>query len=129
MCTASAQRPSHSAERCSAGRRCSMTRLKAASATPSPKACRRRAVQRPAPSAGSSRGPVPSWSRYSQITGLSNNASPSTVIKAGTFDSGLAASNAGSEAWALVVTRSIWLSISRVIAQAMTLRTNGLVAE
>jgi len=41
----------------------------------------------------------------------------------------LAASNSAGEALALVLTRVIWLSIFRVMAQATTFRTNGLDAE
>ena len=73
-----------------------------------------------------------SWlisSRYSQITGLSNSASPSSVTRQGTRDSGLSATSASGEAWASVATRVIWPSRPCMIAQAMTLRTNGLVGE
>ena len=62
-------------------------------------------------------------SRYSQITGLSNSATPSSVTSAGTFDNGLMATNAGGDALASVVTSSIWPSMPRVMAQARTLRT------
>jgi hypothetical protein len=54
---------------------------------------------------------------------------PSSVTNAGTLDSGLIATNAGSDVLGLVGTSSICRSISRVMAQARTLRTYGLVGE
>ncbi len=63
------------------------------------------------------------------MTGLSNSATPSSVTSAGTFDNGLIATNSGSEAFASVATSSICPSISRMMAQARTLRTYGLVGE
>ena len=94
-----------------------------ASRMPSPIAWYFSARQRAAPCSGNIGDASPTLSRYSQITGLSNNASPSSVTSAGTLDSGLIATNSGRDALASVVTNSICLSISRVIAQARTFRT------
>ena len=58
------------------------------------------------------------------MTGLSNRATPSSVTRQGTFESGFcASSSAGETARGWRATRSIWPSMPRAIAQAMTLRT------
>ena len=93
------------------------------------RACCFSARQRAAPCEGNRGFSFSTVSRYSQITGLSNSASPSSVTRHGTLDSGLAASRSGGEAWGLMVTRSICPSMPRAIAQASTLRTYGLVGE
>ena len=104
-------------------------------AAPRHRGCRRPSPGTSAPASAARHAPgnigsaSPRLSRYSQITGLSNSATPSSVTSAGTFDSGLIATNSGGEALALVGTSSIRPSISRVMAQARTLRTYGLVGE
>ena len=59
---------------------------------------------------------------YSQITGLSNNASPSSVTKVGIFDSGLFDTRSGGDTHGSVPTMVIWPSIPQAMAQAITLR-------
>ena len=63
------------------------------------------------------------------MTGLSNIATPSSVSRQGTLDSGLAAIRAGGDWVATVGISSICSATSRAMAQAITLRTNGLAAE
>ena len=82
----------------------------------------RSARQRAGPGGGNS-DPPPTASRYSQMTGLSNSARPSSVTRHGTRDSGFAASRSGGEACGLVSMRVIWSETPQAKAQAMTLRT------
>ena len=96
---------------------------------PSPSACCFSARQRAPPARGNIGSSSPTLSRNSQITGLSNSASPSTVTRQGTLDSGLAASRPAGDWCGLAGTRVICWSIPRAIAQAITLRTYGLEGE
>ena len=82
----------------------------------------RRPARRRRP-AGNSRGASPRLSRYSQITGLSKSAVPSSSISAGTLDSGFTPRSSGGDSCGLVATFSMRPSSPRAIAQAMTLRT------
>ena len=90
---------------------------------PSAIAWKRSARHRAAPCEGNIGSESPTLSRYSQITGLSNSATPSSVTSAGTLANGLIATNSGRDALASVGTSSIRASIPRVMAQARTLRT------
>ena len=88
---------------------------------PSASACCCSAFQRAGPAGGNSFGASPRLSRYSQITGLSYSAMPSSVMRVGTLDSGLCGARAGS----VVPIRqfSIRPSRPRATAQAETFRT------
>ena len=76
-------------------------------AAPPHPGCRRPSPAASAPASarrharGNSGSASPTLSRYSQITGLSNSASPSSVTRHGTFDSGLSASSSGGDACGL----------------------------
>ncbi len=86
---------------------------------PSPMACWRSAFQRAGPAAGNSLGASPTLSRYSQITGLSNSETPSSVTRVGTLFSGL---NGVRPASAEPIIQSSNFT-PRLMAQAVALRT------
>ena len=105
----------------STARPCSIRRISEASRIPSPIACCFSTRQRAAPAGNID--PPPTASRYSQITGLSNTATPSSVTRHGTFDSGFIATSSAGEAWGLDGTFVIRLSAPVAIATAITFRT------
>jgi hypothetical protein len=91
---------------------------------PSAAACSRSAAMRASPPAGGKSGAAsPSPSRYSQMTGLSNSARPSSAIRQGTLDSGLSRTRSAGKACGLHATASISPSRRRAMAQAITFRT------
>src|SRR4051812_21187115 len=79
---------------------------------------------------GNSFGPVPMLSRYSQITGESNSACPSSVVSAGTFISGFSGARVSFACTGLTVvgTSSMRAAILCSWATSMTLRANGEAA-